>query len=520
MKSLVSNLNGFLKHDGPAGLVVFLIALPLCLGIAHASGAPLFAGILAGIVGGCVIAMLSDSQVSVSGPAAGLAVIVAAAIQTLGSYETFLAAVVICGAIQIVLGIVRAGAIGDYVPNCVIKGMLAGIGLVILLKQIPHALGQDLDWIGDLSFLEADNRNTLSDILVAAAHVVGGPLVISVLSLVILMGWEKAVATGSRFFTVVPGALVVVAMGVIVNQVFKILAPGLYISDPRHLVELPVPQSWQDLANQFTFPDFSTFFAPSLWAIALTLAVVASLETLLSLEAADRIDPYRRISSPSRELWAQGVGNMVSGMLGGLPVTSVVLRTSANVHAGGRTWVAAFVHGLLLLLSALLIPHLLNRTPLASLAAILMMVGYKLTKPGLYQSVYRLGMNQFIPFLVTVLAIVFTDLLKGVLIGLVCGLFFVLRSNHHEAVTVVSKGNAYLIRFNKDATFINKNELRTKLRAIERGTEVLIDGTKALYIDRDIVEVVEDFQKLASHQGITVELKHFPGKILGPQRSA
>ena len=517
-RPLAPNPINSLKQDGPAGLVVFLVALPLCLGVAHASGAPLFAGIIAGIVGGCLISLLSGSQISVSGPAAGLLAIVAAAIQTLGSYQAFLAAVVICGVIQVVLGVVRAGAIGDYVPNSVIKGMLAGIGLVIVLKQIPHALGQDLDWIGDMSFLEADSRNTLSDIFTAAAHFLGGPVVISVLSLAILIGWEKVAAGGLRFFKIVPGALAVVALGIIVNQVFQVLAPGLYISDPQHLVDLPVTQSWADLITLFSFPDFSGLLDPTLWSIGLTLAIVASIESLLSLEAADRIDPYKRISSPSRELWAQGIGNMVSGFLGGLPVTSVVLRTSANVSAGGRTWMAAFVHGILLLLSVLLIPQLLNRTPLACLATILIMVGYKLTKPDVYQSIYRLGMNQFIPFLVTVLAIVFTDLLKGVLIGLVCGLFFVLRSNHHAAVTVVRKGNAYLIRFNKDATFINKNELRTKLRAIEKGADVLIDGTKALYIDRDIVEVVEDFQKMASHQDITVELKQFTGKTLRPER--
>ncbi|MGH7181509.1 MAG: SulP family inorganic anion transporter, partial [Nitrospiraceae bacterium] len=426
-----------LNHDGPAGLVVFLVALPLCLGVAHASGAPLFAGIIAGIVGGCLISLLSGSQVSISGPAAGLIAIVATAIQTLGSYQAFLAAVVLCGAIQILLGVVRAGAIGDYVPNSVIKGMLAGIGLVIILKQIPHALGQDLDWIGDMSFLEADNRNTLLDIFTAATNFLGGPVVIAVLSLVILVGWEKVAAGGQRFFKIVPGALVVVALGIIVNQAFQVLAPGLYVSDPQHLVDLPVTQAWPDLINLFTFPDFSGWLDPNLWSIALTLAVVASIESLLSLEAADRIDPYKRISPPSRELWAQGVGNVVSGFLGGVPVTSVVLRTSANVSAGGRTWMAAFIHGILLLVSALLIPQLLNRTPLACLAAILIMVGYKLTKPDVYQSVYRLGMSQFIPFLITVLAIVFTDLLKGVLIGLVCGLFFVLRSNHHDAVTVV-----------------------------------------------------------------------------------
>ena len=518
VRSLAPNQSNFLKQDGPAGLVVFLVALPLCLGVAHASGAPLFAGIIAGVVGGSLISLLSGSQISVSGPAAGLIAIVATAIQTLGSFQTFLAAIVLCGVIQILLGVVRAGAIGEYVPNSVIKGMLAGIGLVIILKQIPHALGQDLDWMGDMSFLETGNTNTLSDIFTAASHYLGGPVVISVLSLVILIGWEKVAAGGSRFFKIVPGALVVVALGGIVNEVFQVLAPGLYISDPQHLVDLPVTQSWADLINLFTFPEFSRLSDSTLWSVGLMLAVVASIESLLSLEAADRIDPYKRISSPSRELWAQGVGNIVSGFLGGLPVTAVVLRTSANVSAGGRTWMAAFTHGVLLLVSALLIPQLLNRTPLACLAAILIMVGYKLTKPDLYRSVFRLGLSQFIPFLVTVLAIVFTDLLKGVLIGLVCGLFFVLRSNHHNAVTVVRRGNAYLLRFNKDVTFINKNELRTELRAIEGGAEVLIDGTKALYIDRDIVEVVEDFQMLASHQGITVELKHFTGKTPRPER--
>ena len=277
-----------------------------------------------------------------------------------------------------------------------------------------------------------------------------------------------------------------------------------------------MPQSFVDLVSQFSVPNFAVVADPGFWGISLTLAIVASLESLLSLEAADRIDPYKRISPPSRELWAQGAGNVVSGFLGGLPITSVVLRTSANVQAGGRTWKAAFVHGALLLASALLIPQLLNQIPLASLAAILIMVGYKLTKPSVYQSVYRMGMTQFIPFFVTVMAIVFTDLLKGVVLGLVCGLFFVLRSNHRDAVTVVSRDNAHLIRLNKEATFLNKNELRTKLRAIERGAEVLIDGTKAPYIDRDILEVVEDFRKMADHQGITVELKQVEGKTLEP----
>ena len=505
-----------LKNDLPAGLVVFLVALPLCLGVALASNAPLLSGIISGLVGGCVIAVLSDSQVSVSGPAAGLAVIVAASIQSLGSYQAFLAAAVLAGLAQIALGLLRAGAIGDYVPNSVIKGMLAGIGLNIILKQIPHALGHDLDWIGDLSFAELDGENTFSSIASAARAMAGGPVVISACSLVVLIAWDKLASAGPRLFKIVPGPLVVVVLGIVMNLVFRSFAPGLYISDVTHLVSLP-SGSFRELLGELSFPDFSVLSSSHAWTVAFTIAAVASVETLLSLEAADRIDPFRRISSPNRELWVQGVGNVVSGMLGGLPVTSVVLRTSANVAAGGRTWKASFVHGLLLLGAVSLLAGVLNLIPLACLAAVLIMVGYKLTKVSLYRSTYRLGLDQFIPLVVTVLAILLTDLLEGVIIGLACGLFFVIRSNHHKAATVVSKDSAYLVRFNKDVTFVNKNELRYKLRAIPDGSDVLIDATKASYVDRDIAELVADFQTLAVHKGITVELKQFDGKTPGPE---
>ncbi len=502
--------NSILKNDLPAGLVVFLVALPLCLGVALASNTPLLAGIIAGVVGGCVISVLSDSAISVSGPAAGLAVIVATSIHTLGSYPAFLAAVVVAGIMQVALGLLRAGAVGDYVPNSVLKGMLAGIGLVIILKQIPHALGYDLDAIGDMSFSESGS-NTFQTILSALAGLLKGPLVISLCSIGLLIIWEKLAKGGMRLFQLVPGPLIVVFLGILMNLGFSKFAPGLCISNPQHLVSLPAG-TFQDLLKELAFPDFTAVLNPGLWKVAGTIAIVASIETLLSLEAADRIDPFRRISSPNRELWAQGVGNVVSGMIGGLPITSVVLRTSANVNAGGRTWVASFAHGVLLLLAVSLIPGFLNLAPLSCLAAILIMVGYKLTKPDLYRANFKLGMVQFVPLVVTVLAIVFTDLLKGVLIGLVCGLFFVVRSNHHEAATIVSRGNAYLIRFNKDVTFVNKNELKRKLRTIEDNSQVLFDGTRALYIDRDIVDMVEDFRKLAVHKNISVEIKQFGGK--------
>jgi len=507
----------FLKHDGPAGLVVFLVAMPLCLGVALASGAPLFAGVLSGIVGGCVVSVLSSSQVSVSGPAAGLAVLVATGIQTLGSYPAFLTAVVVCGVFQIALGLLRAGAFGDYVPTSVIKGMLAGIGLVIILKQLPHALGHDLDFMGDLSFLGADGESSLQELRDALSGFAPGPVVVSALSLAVLIGWGRLAKTGPRLFALVPGALVAVALGIGLNQAFLAFAPGLAIRSTAHLVSLPVPTSLGDVWGQLTFPDFSVLSNPSLWSVALTLAIVASVEGVLCVEAADRIDPYRRISSPNRELWAQGAGNVVSGLIGGLPLTSVVLRSSASVGAGSRTWVASFTHGVLLLVSALLFPALLNHTPLACLAAILIVVGYQLTTPKLYRSVYRLGFSQFIPFVVTVAAIVFTDLLEGVLLGLACGLFFVIRSNHHSAISVVARGRDHLVRFNKDVTFVNKGELRQKLRAIEAPADVLFDGTKALYIDRDIMETVDDFRKMADFQGTSVELRHFEGKTPGPR---
>ena len=503
--SLQPSIENLIRYDGSAGLVVFLVALPLCLGIALASGAPLFSGIIAGVVGGIVVSMLSGSHVSVSGPAAGLAVIVATAIQQLGSYPVFLLAVVLAGVIQLALGAARLGVIGDYVPNSVIKGMLAGIGLVIMLKQIPHALGRDKDFEGDLGFWQG-SENTLTDILEAVLSASPGAIVISAVSLAILLGWDSLVARVAPVLKQIPASLIVVLAGIGMNNAFGTLAPAMKLYEPEHMVALPVANSFAAFFAQFTLPDFNAFANPKVWGIALTIAIVASIETLLSLEAADRLDPYKRISAPNRELMAQGVGNLISGMIGGLPITSVVVRTSANVYAGARTRVSALVHGLLLLAAVVLIPSFLNYTPLACLAAILLLVGYKLTKFSLYSKMYSLGWSQFLPFILTVLAIVGTDLLKGVLIGLALGLFFVIRQNHHESVTVVNQDNCYLMRLNKDATFLNKSELRTKLREIPSGAHLIIDGIKALYVDRDIVEAVEDFKLLAPYKKITVEV--------------
>jgi MFS superfamily sulfate permease-like transporter len=503
------NSGNLFQYDGPAGTVVFLVALPLCLGIALASGAPLFAGVIAGIVGGIVVSFFSGSQVSVSGPAAGLSVIVATAIQDLGNYQAFLLAVVLAGMIQFVFGVLKFGSIADYVPHSAIRGMLAAIGIVIILKQIPHALGRDKDYVGDFGFLEKGGSNTLTDLVSSVLSAHPGAMMISGLCLALLIGWERVAPKLGGFLKLVPGPLLAVALGIGLNQAFGFWAPGLKLVEAEHLVTLPVAQSASEYFKMITPPDFTRFGDSQVWTIALTIAVVASIESLLSLEAADKLDPYKRISPPNRELRAQGIGNVISGMLGGLPVTSVVVRTSANVYAGARTWMSAFTHGVLLLLSALFIPTLLNLTPLACLAAVLLTVGYKLTKPVLYREVYAAGWSQFLPFMVTLLAIVFTDLLKGVIVGLVTGIFFVIRANHHQAITVVSQERFHLMRFNKDVSFVNKNELRTKLRKIPAGSHLIIDGTRALYVDHDIQEVVEDYKKLAPYRDITLEFRNF-----------
>jgi MFS superfamily sulfate permease-like transporter len=497
------------QADLRAGVVVFLVALPLCLGIALASGAPLFAGVIAGATGGLVVGLLSGSHVSVAGPAAGLTVIVAAAIQQLGSFPAFLAAVSLAGLMQIALAVFRLGVIADYVPNSVIRGMLAAIGLVIILKQIPHALGRDKDFEGDFAFLEHDSTNTLADIVAGVMTAHGGAITISIISLLVLIFWDGLAERLGRITQMIPAPLIVVALGIGLNEAFGAMAPWLHLNEPEHMVSLPVAKNVGEFFGQFTLPNFGALGNGQVWTVAATLAIVASLESLLSLEAADRLDPFKRISPPNRELFAQGVGNLVSSLAGGLPVTSVVVRTSANVYAGARTRYSTIFHGALLASSVFLAPGLLNKTPLACLAAILIVIGYKLTKPALYGEMYRSGWGQFLPFMVTVTAIVFTDLLKGVLVGLAVGILFVIRQNHRSGVTVVNQDDFYLMRFNKDATFVNKSELRTKLRNIPENAHLIIDGTKALYIDHDIRDAVQDFKRLAEFRNISLEFRNF-----------
>jgi len=501
------NWREYFSHDLPASVVVFLVALPLCLGIALASGAPLFAGLIAGIVGGVVAGALSGSPLSVAGPAAGLTTIVLAAISDLGSYQAFLLAVVLAGLLQVILGFLRAGGIGHFVPVAVIKGMLAAIGLILILKQIPHAVGYDADFEGDESFFQADGQNTFSEIVNSLNYVSEGAVVISLMSILILMVWGRPALQKIKFFELIPAPLVVVVVGVVLNAFFNGYAPGLVIED-KHLVSVPVLSGLDSLGKVLITPDFSLLGDPKIYMAAITIAIVASLETLLSIEACDKMDPFRRITPLNRELKAQGAANTISGLLGGLPVTSVIVRSSANINAGARSKFSSITHGMILLLSILLIPGFLKSIPLSCLAGILIVVGFKLTKPALYMEMYKKGFSQFLPFIITILAIVFTNLLQGVFLGIFVSIFFILRSNFREAIILVNNGNSYLLKLTKDVSFLNKAALRSKFQAIPTNASVTIDGTDSQFIDNDIKETIVDFVETSKAKKIDVELKN------------
>jgi MFS superfamily sulfate permease-like transporter len=525
---LISHINYFVmarralnifKHAGsdlPASIVVFLVALPLCLGVALASNAPLFSGLIAGMVGGMVIGALSGSQLSVSGPAAGLTAIVAAAILKLSSFEVFLLSVVICGALQLILGFIKAGVIGDYVPNAVIKGMLAAIGLILILKQFPHLIGYDKDYIGDQAFNQSNNENTFSGLLHAFKAITPVAAIIGGVGLLLHFLWEKFTANKKGFIKLVPAPLLIVLLGIGINIFFQQRGSGL---GTEHLVNLPKANSVQEFFSFFTAPDWSAIGNKEVWITAITLALVASLETLLSIEAIDDLDPYQRVTNKERELKAQGVGNMVSGLLGGLPVTSVIVRSSANVNSGAQSKMSTIMHGSLLLLCVAFLPNILNLIPNAALAAVLIYTGYKLAKPSLFKSFYKKGWDQFIPFVVTITAILFTDLLIGVLIGIGVGLIFVLRSNFKTAVFVVNDNNKYLFRLRKDVSFLNKPIIKNKLEEVPEQAYVLIDASRADFIDKDVVEVIEDFMIHAPLKDIRVELKTSSFKDYGFNKS-
>ncbi|GAB4420521.1 MAG: SulP family inorganic anion transporter [Bacteroidia bacterium] len=500
------------RQDVPAGLVVFLVALPLCLGIALASGAPLFSGIVAGIVGGLVVGAVSQSPLSVSGPAAGLTVIVLSAIDKLGAFETFLLSVVLAGVIQLALGFLKAGVIGYYFPSSVIKGMLAAIGLILILKQIPHALGYDADAMGDDEFLQIDGETTFSELINAWNFFQPGAILISAIALAIIIFWEKL--KGIPALKLVPGALVAVVVGTLINEGLLLWYPSWALIDPSHLVQLPISTGVGDFFGSLQHPDWSAFGNKQVYITALTMAIVASLETLLSVEAADKLDPYKRNTPTNRELKAQGLGNIVSGLLGGLPLTAVIVRSSANVQAGGLTRLSTIVHGSLLLLSVLLFPRLLNHIPLACLAAVLLVVGYKLTKISLFKEMFRRGWDQFLPFVVTIVAILFSDLLIGIGWGMAISFLYILlnnyktpyffhREDHHE-------GERIHLQLSEDVSFLNKASLLMTLHHLPEGSKVLIDGSRSRSIDWDIIEIIEEFRETAKSKDISLEIKGIP----------
>ncbi|TKD65245.1 SulP family inorganic anion transporter [Flavobacterium sp. ASW18X] len=513
----------YIKNDLPASIVVFFVALPLCLGIALASGAPLFSGLIAGIIGGIVVGSLSGSQIGVSGPAAGLAAIVLAAISTLGGYQNFLVAVVIGGVIQILFGILKAGVIGYYFPSSVIKGMLTGIGIIIILKQIPHFFGFDNDPEGDFSYFQIDGENTFTEIFNTISGIVAGNLsvgatLIAVVSLAILILWDKVLSKKGKIFQLIQGPLVAVALGIIFYMLTKDHAT-LGISKD-HLVSVPVPDSFDSFLGQFSFPNFGAIGDPQIWITGFTIALVASLETLLCVEATDKIDPMKRVTPTNRELMAQGTGNIISGMIGGLPITQVIVRSSANIQSGGKTKLSAIVHGFFLLISVILIPTLLNNIPLSVLAAVLFIVGYKLAKPALFKKMYDLGWKQFIPFIVTVLGIIFTDLLVGIGLGLAVGIVVILiksyQNSHFLHIEESENHKKVKMTLAEEVTFFNKGAILKELDSLEENSYLELDVTKTRYLDNDIIEILEDFSEKAKNRNINIKIISERGVVENP----
>ena len=500
----------YFKSDLLSGMVVFLVALPLCLGIAVASGAPPFAGIITGVIAGIIVGALSGSNVSVSGPAAGLIAIVLVAITDLG-YETFLMAVVGAGLIQLVLGFLKAGTISTYFPTAVIEGMLVAIGIIIIKKELPHAIGYDVAHEGDWFSLEGPDNGFFTEIINAINYAHVGAIIVTVVSIAILVAFTKVAFL--KKLKAVPGALIVVVVGVVINEIWKASGSSLAISQ-AHLVTLPTTSSFSEFVTHFTHPNFNAVADPKVWIVAATIAIVASIETLLCLEAGDKMDPLKRYSSSNQELKAQGVGNILAGLIGGLPMTSVIVRTSANINAGAKTRLSAMAHGVFLLLTVVAIPGLLNKIPMACLAAILIMIGLRLASVKVFKHMWQNGKYQFVPFIVTVLAVVFTDLLKGVGVGLLVSVIFILRGNmrlayffkkedHHEGETIY-------IDLAQEVSFLNKAAIKQTLAHLPPGSKVVIDAANTVYIDYDVLDLIRDFMEFGSKdKNIKVVLRNF-----------
>ncbi|TMM29878.1 SulP family inorganic anion transporter [Polaribacter aestuariivivens] len=509
-----------IKSDLPASIVVFFVALPLCLGIALASGAPLFSGLIAGIVGGIVVGSLSGSKIGVSGPAAGLAAIVLTAIGTLGGYENFLVAVVLGGIIQLVFGFLKAGIIGYYFPSSVIKGMLTGIGIIIILKQIPHFFGYDADPEGDFAFFQVDGENTFSEIFKAINNISLGSTIIGFIGLGILLLWSNILSKKGKFFQLVQGPLVAVVAGIVyfylTNQSTK------YGINSEHLVSVPVPDNFDMFLSQFSFPNFSAISNPEVWIVGFTIALVASLETLLCVEATDKLDPHKNVTPTNRELLAQGTGNIFSGMIGGLPITQVIVRSSANIQSGGRSKMSAIIHGFFLLISVILIPTLLNKIPLSVLAAVLFIVGFKLAKPSTFKEMFKLGWKQWLPFMVTVLVIVFKDLLWGIGMGLAVGIVVILIKSFQNSHFLHIEGDdvddgKIKMTLAEEVTFFNKGAILKELDNLPKNSYLELDVRKTRYLDNDIIEILEDFAYKAKERNINIKLISERGTVENPE---
>ena len=504
MKALFSEI----RYDLPASIVVFLVAMPLCLGIALASGAPLFSGLIAGIIGGIVVGSLSGSALGVSGPAAGLAVIVLNAINDLGDYEIFLMAVVIAGVLQLLMGFMKAGLVAYYFPYSVIHGMLSGIGIVIFLKQIPHGMGYNSSQEVDFQSSQPDSWNPFSTLVDMLDHVHCGAVIVTLISLAILISWETSFFRKFKFFQIVQGPLVAVVAGILLNKLFYGTESLMLFDD--HLVNIPLRDGgFSSFVENFRFPDFSQILNPSVYTTGFVLAIVASLETLLCVEATDKQDPLKRVTPTNRELKAQGVGNVISGMIGGLPITQVIVRSSANMQAGGRTKLSSIVHGFIILISLLLIPGLLNEIPLSALAAVLLVVGYKLAKPSLFRKIYRKGWGQFIPFIVTIIGILCVDLLFGIGLGLVVAISFILYENYRIPIVVdkeLQKEGHVVIKLSENVSFLKKAVLQKVLAEIPNDRHVTIDASQTYYIHQDVIDIIEGFQVSAKSRNITLNL--------------
>ncbi len=509
----------YLKNDLPASIVVFFVALPLCLGIALASGAPLFSGLIAGIIGGIIVGALSGSQIGVSGPAAGLAAIVLTAIGALGGFENFLLAVVLGGAIQLGFGILKAGIIGYYFPSSVIKGMLTGIGIIIILKQIPHFFGYDPDPEGDFAFFQVDGENTFSEILETFNNISPGATLIAIIGLAILLLWSNVLSKKGKIFQLVQGPLVAVVLGIVFYNLTK--GSDMWGISSEHLVSVPVPKDASSFLAQFSFPNFGAITNPQIWVTAFTIALVASLETLLCVEATDKLDPEKRVTPTNRELLAQGTGNIISGMIGGLPITQVIVRSSANIQSGGKSKMSAIIHGFFLLISVMLIPTLLNMIPLSVLAAILFIVGFKLAKPSLFKTMYKLGWKQFLPFIVTVLGIVFTDLLIGIGLGLAVGIVVILVKSYQNSYFLHMEGEdvddgKIKMTLAEEVTFFNKGAILKQLDSLPENSYLELDVRKTRYLDNDIIEILEDFASKAKNRNIDIKLISERGTVENP----